>query len=126
MTDQRFRPREHLRRPADFRRVYDGKCSASDPCLIVYAHANELSWNRIGFSVSRRVGGAVKRNRVRRLLREAYRLTRCDRAGGFDLVVIPRHADLPTLNDLKPSLTKLIDEAIARWQRRPMARETAQ
>jgi ribonuclease P protein component len=108
MSDQRFRAYEHLRRPADFQRVYDRRRSVSDERLIVYACHNELPYNRLGLSVSRKIGGAVQRNRLRRLFREAYRLTKHDLPTGLDLVLIPRTSAEPTLAALKEALPKLI------------------
>ena len=91
--DRRFRPHEHLRRPADFRRVYDRRRSVSDDRLIVYAADNHLPFNRIGLSVSRKVGGAVERNRVRRRLREIVRHA-AGLSRGHDYVLIGRRAAL--------------------------------
>src|SRR3954468_4375343 len=99
-ADFRFRPHEHLRRPADFKRVYDRRRSVSTEALIVYAAPNDLSHNRIGLSVSRKFGGAVQRNRLRRLYREAYRLTRHQMPRGLDLVLIPRSKVAPPLTEL--------------------------
>src|SRR5438067_9136427 len=100
-----FRPHEHLRRQADFQRVYDRRRSASDGWLIVYACENGLPHTRVGFSVSRKVAGdAVHRNRMRRLYREAFRLSKHEMPTGLDLVLIPRTADEPPLEDLKRSL----------------------
>jgi ribonuclease P protein component len=106
-----FRRAEHLRRPADFRRVYDRRRSASDGWLIVYACENGLTHSRLGLSVSRKVGNAVHRNRLRRLYREAFRLTRQDMPTGLDLVLIPRRPDEPTLEALKRSLPRLVRQA---------------
>ncbi len=106
-----FRPAEHLRRPSDFRRVYDRRRSVSDPWLIVYACENGLPHLRLGLSVSRKVGGAVHRNRLRRLYREAFRLTRHEMPAGLDLVLIPRKPDVPPLEVLKRALPRLVRQA---------------
>jgi ribonuclease P protein component len=104
----RFRPHEHLRTPNDFRRVYDRRRSASDAWLIVYACENQLPYLRLGMSVSRKVGNAVLRNRVRRLYREAFRLTRHVMPTGLDLVLIPRRNESPPLPELLKSLPRLV------------------
>jgi ribonuclease P protein component len=104
----RFRKHEHLRRPADFKQVYDRRCSVSDGRLVVYGRANGLDYARLGLSVSRKVGNAVVRNRLRRLYREAFRLTRADLPTGLDLVLIPRSTREPALVDLQVSLRTLV------------------
>src|SRR5229473_7220253 len=103
-----FRRHEHLRRPQDFRRVYDRRRSVSDQWLIVYARENDLPYLRLGLSVSRKVGVAPHRNRLRRLYREAFRLTRHEMPTGLDLVLIPRGPEEPTLEALKRSLPRLV------------------
>ena len=117
----RFRPHEHLRRPSDFRRVYERRRSASDEWLLVYGCANGLEYARVGFSVSRKVGGAVQRTRLRRLYREAYRLTRSELPVGLDLILIPRSSREPPLQDLRRSLARLaaqIERQLAREAKR--------
>jgi ribonuclease P protein component len=105
-----LRKAEHLRRPADFRRVYERRRSASDSVVLVYARENGLPHLRLGLSVSRKIGQATRRNRLRRLYREAFRLTRSEMPIGLDLVVIPRSVDEPTLEDLKHSLPRLVKQ----------------
>jgi ribonuclease P protein component len=105
-----FRPQEHLRRPSDFRRVYERRRSVSDGWIIVYACENDLPHLRLGLSVSRKVGGAIRRNRLRRLYREAFRLTRHEMPTGLDLVVIPRGPQEPPLEELKRSLPRLVSQ----------------
>ena len=116
---QRFRPHEHLRRTRDFRRVYDRRRSVSDAWLIVYACENDLPHLRLGLSVSRKVGPAVYRNRLRRLYREAFRLTRHEMPVGLDLVLIPRRSDLPTLDELKRSLPRLVRQVAQKLRPAP-------
>ena len=105
-----FRPAEHLRRPSDFRRVYERRRSASNAWLIVYGCENGLSYLRLGLSVSRKFGQATKRNRLRRLYREAFRLTRQEMPGGLDLILIPRTLAVPSLEELKQSFPLLVNQ----------------
>jgi ribonuclease P protein component len=112
-----FRSFEHLRRPADFKRVYERRRSASDECVIVYACPNGLSHLRLGLSVSRKVGSAVLRNRLRRLYREAFRLTRHEMPVGLDLVVIPRRSEAPDLENLKDALPRLVRQLARKFDR---------
>jgi ribonuclease P protein component len=118
MTDQRFGARRRLRTKADFERVYQGRCSASDGRLLVFAAANELPHARLGLSVSRKVGGAVVRNRWKRLLREAFRLSLAELPPGVDLVVIPRGSQRPELASLRQSLCQLAGRLARRLERR--------
>lgn len=113
----RFRPHEHLRRPADFQAVYDRRRSAADGTLVIYAKENGLPHSRLGLSVSKKFGGAVVRNRIRRLMREAYRLCRDDLATGYDIVLIPRSHETYTLVAFRTSLLKLVKQAVKKIAR---------
>ena len=86
----RFSPTHRLKSPEDFKRVYDRKRSVSDAHLIVYACENALPHARIGVSVSKKVGGAIVRNRFKRLFREAFRLLQHELPPGIDYVLIPK------------------------------------
>lgn len=113
MTSLAFRREERLHRPADFKKVFDRRCSVSDGWLIVYGLPNGLAFCRLGLSVSRKVGPAVHRNRIRRLYREAFRLSRAAMPTGLDLVLIPRSPAEPRLADLRAGLPVLV-AALAR------------
>lgn len=104
-------------RGADFRRAFGRKRSVSDNLLIIYACENGLRHNRIGLSVSRKVGSAVVRNRLRRLYREAFRLTKSSLPSGMDLVLIPRGNTIPTLEQVMESLKRLIPQAARKLNR---------
>ena len=74
----------------EFQRLYRKGRSAATPFLVVYARGSRRPGNRVGFTVSTKLGKAVKRNRVRRRLREIYRLHEPMIARGTDLVVVAR------------------------------------
>jgi ribonuclease P protein component len=117
LTVPLFRPHEHLRRPADFQAVYDRRRSAADGTLVVYARENGLAHSRVGLSVSKKFGSAVRRNRIRRLLREAYRLSKEELPAGYDLVLIPRPLDDYELGAIRQSLAKLARQAVRKIEK---------
>ena len=72
-----------------FRRLYHTSGQA-DSFLVLYARKNRSDCNRVGLTVSKKLGHAVVRNRVRRRLREVYRLNEEKFAPGWDIVVVAR------------------------------------
>jgi len=108
---------EHLRTARDFQRVFERRCSANDEWLQVYGVNNGLPYSRLGLSVGRKWGPAVVRNRIRRLYREAYRLTKSSLPQGLDLVFVPRKADgiaLAKLLSAVPQLIQKVSDRLAR------------
>ena len=75
-----------------FRRLYQKGKSAANRYLVLYCRRNGSEENRIGYTVSAKLGKAVVRNRVRRRLREVYRLHEGEFFPGWDLVVVVRSA----------------------------------
>jgi len=91
MTPATFRPHERINNPADFRRAFERKRSASDGKMVVHGAENGLGYARLGISVGRkRIRSAAARNQVKRALREAFRLNKAELPLGVDLVVVPR------------------------------------
>lgn len=125
MSDYRFSADRRLRRSAEFERAYQRRCSASDGCLLVFVVENQLPYSRLGLSVSRKIGGAVQRNRWKRHLREAFRLNRTTLPRAWDFVVVPRVPDCPRPSELGQRLVDLVEMAVkrARRVRRPRADE---
>src|SRR5690606_3946522 len=78
LAGERFPPELRLRRPSEFEQVFQRGKHASDSVLVIHAMRNDLPYSRLGLSVSRRVGGAVVRNRWKRSIREAWRTQRHD------------------------------------------------
>jgi ribonuclease P protein component len=102
----RIKKTQRIRRSQDFARVYDEKQRAGDEHLLVFGLRNELGITRFGLSVSKKHGGAVKRARLKRLLREAFRLSQHELPAGLDLVLIPRQNSGATLADYRESLQR--------------------
>ncbi len=117
MFEQRFLRTHRVRRTADFQRAYRRRCTAGDRTLLVFAHGNALPHARLGLSVSRKVGGAVRRNRWKRLLRESFRMERRKLPAGVDLIVIPRPEAEPNLTVIRQSLARLARKAAGKWAR---------
>ena len=73
-----------------FRRIYSKGRSAVTPFLVLYCRPNRLGHNRLGVTVSTKLGGAVVRNRARRRLREVFRLAGPDLRQGYDVILVAR------------------------------------
>ena len=81
---------ESLKSNSDFRRVYRGGKSYANKYLVMYVLENGTDQNRLGISVSKKVGNSVVRHHVTRLVREAYRLQEEMFNSGLDIVVVAR------------------------------------
>ncbi len=81
-----------LKENAVFRRLYYRGASAAGRYMVLYCRPNGRKVNRLGFTVSTKLGHAVVRNRLRRRLREVYRLNEAELRTGFDIVIVARGA----------------------------------
>ena len=80
-----------LRRNSDFQRVRQVGKSYASPIMVLAFLRNELEYSRFGFVVSKRLGKAVIRNKIKRRIREATRLKMSQIKPGFDIVLIARN-----------------------------------
>ena len=79
-----------LKNNREFGSVYNTRNSAANKYLVMYLRSNGLDYNRLGISVSKKVGNSVVRHRLTRLIRETYRLNQYRIKPGYDLVVVAR------------------------------------
>jgi ribonuclease P protein component len=83
-----LRPHERIRRRVEFQRVYDGGFRVSSRYNTVFLLPNAQPVGRLGIAATRKLGGAVQRNKAKRLIREVFRRNKI--AEGFDVVVVPK------------------------------------
>lgn len=104
-----------LKKNKEYRHVYNRGKSFVDRYLVIYYLSNNLDFCRFGFTVSKKIGNAVTRNRVRRLLKEVCRLNSNVFTGGFDLVLVARRGivDLD-YRRVEESVLKLIKKVYKR------------
>jgi ribonuclease P protein component len=81
---------ESLKKNSDFQLVYKKGTSFANRYLVMYVRKNQLEKNRLGISVSKKVGNSIVRHRLTRLIRESYRLNEELFQRGLDIVVIAR------------------------------------
>jgi ribonuclease P protein component len=104
---------DRLRRNDEFARVRSQGRSYSARNLVLVVLPNERGTNRYGFAAGKRLGDAVRRNRAKRLMREAIRAERSRLSQGFDMVLIARNsfpADMK-LADVAAQLDGLVRKA---------------
>ncbi len=92
----------------DFQVVYKNGKSYANKYLVMYVLNNNTEENRLGISVSKKVGNSVVRHRITRLIRESYRLQESKFQNGFDIVVIARaSANGRTYQEIESALIHL-------------------
>lgn len=99
---------ESLKKNSDFQNVYQNGISKANRYLVMYVLKNDSSHNRVGISVSKKVGNSVVRHHLTRLIRESYRLHEDMFHSGLDIVIVVRNrASDKTYHEIKDALLHL-------------------
>ncbi len=114
----RLTRRQRLRGQDAFKHVFEANLRKDAGPFSLLGVPNGEAHLRLGISIGRRVGSAVRRNRIKRLLREAFRLTQHDWPAGYDLVCVVRpHVPRP-LAEYQRMLSNTIRSLHSEWERR--------
>jgi len=113
----RFPRKLRIVRHAEFDRVMQEGVRGGDGRIALWALASPTGVTRLGIVVGRRHGGAVRRNRLKRRLREAFRQIQATLPAGVDLVAAPRPGAEPTVAELRASLAALAERLAARLRK---------
>jgi len=115
MAKLKFPKTRRLSGAKQFASVFARRISSANRLVVVYAAPNGLPYSRLGLSVGRKFGTAVERNRVKRLLREAFRLEGSRLPPGCDLICVPRAKAIGTLEDYRQALVDAASRAASRY-----------
>ena len=111
-----FGPRdERIRRRADFQQLYEHGARVHSRYSTLFILPNKLDVARLGIAATRKIGGAVRRNRAKRLIREVFRRNRI--AAGFDIVVVAKRELLDaTLTVLEVDYRNILGRRLQQWR----------
>jgi ribonuclease P protein component len=109
---------ERIRRRVDYQRVYDHGIRIRGRLLTLFTLSNELPVGRLGVAATRKLGGAVQRNRAKRLIREVFRRNKL--APGVDLVIVPKRDLLDaSLTAIETEFRQSLDRSLRRPRTAP-------
>ncbi|SEF98057.1 ribonuclease P protein component [Caloramator fervidus] len=103
---------ERIRKNKHFRLIYSRGKSYSDDILVVYIFKNKSNINRLGISVSKKIGKSVVRNRVKRLIREAFRVNKDKFKVGYDIIFVARSKSAKSnFHEIEKSIFNVLKKA---------------
>jgi ribonuclease P protein component len=115
-----FRPDERIKSRAQFQDIYKRGARVHGRYSTLFVLANELPIGRLGIAATKKLGGAVQRNRAKRLIREVFRRNKV--APGFDVVVIPKREFFEaSLTALEADYRTTLERTLRRSRLRPEA-----
>lgn len=101
-----------------FSAIFDRGVKQSRGPLMAVVVPNDVGHPRLGIGIPKRVGTAPKRNRIKRLIRESFRLIQHDFPRGYDVVIVVRPHDTAILADYQRALSALMVKAHQTWEKR--------
>lgn len=114
----RFTPSLRVRSKSDFESAYQASVRVNAGPLLVYARPNGLAHPRLGMAISRRVGHAVRRHRLKRMLRESFRLLQHDLPAGYDFIISARPHNNLLLREYQQLLKQAAHELERKWRKK--------
>jgi ribonuclease P protein component len=124
MVNYKFPKSAKLASKSDFRMVFEYKLFARNDLMTLYIAPNKLDKPRFAVSISAKIRPAVSRNRLKRLAREAFRLSQYDIHSGFDYLIVysPLLSKLEksdiTLNQVRQGFMELAEKGYEKWLKR--------
>jgi ribonuclease P protein component len=111
----KLRACERIRRRADFQQAYEHGARVHGRYSTLFILPNKLDVGRLGIAATKKLGGAVQRNRAKRLIREVFRHNKI--ASGFDVVVVPKRDLLQaSLTVLEADYRSLLERRLRQWR----------
>jgi ribonuclease P protein component len=120
---ERYTRAHRLRHAREFQHVYDIRHRRESGPLLVYGAENGMEHPRLGLSVSRKVGGAVTRNKIKRRLRESFRRCKVEIDAPFDYVIVVRPHKPVTLETYQRHLQIAMSKVVDSWNGRKAVQE---
>jgi len=121
-----FRKSQRLRGRGVFKSVMDARARSDGDAIAVHASPNGGAAHRLGISIGRRVGSAARRNRIKRLLREAFRIGQhalpADAPAPYDFVVVVRPHEPLTLEEYREAFSRAVEHLHSTWKKRHQRR----